>query len=32
MDKLIDTIIIGSCILTIVAGSIFGALMLIQTL
>ena len=32
MDKLIDTIIIGSCILTIVVGSIFGALMLIQTL
>ena len=32
MDKFTDIIIVGSCILTIIAGSIFGALMLIQTL
>ncbi len=32
MDKLVDNIIIVSCILTIVAGSIFGAWALLQTL
>jgi len=32
MDKLTDTIIIGGCILAIVAGSIFGAWAMLQTL
>lgn len=32
MDKFIDTIIVGSCILTIVAGSILGAWALLQTI
>ena len=32
MDKFTDAIIIGGCILTIVAGSILGAFLLIQTL
>tara|TARA_Y100000356_G_C11055558_1_gene181045 strand:- start:323 stop:457 length:135 start_codon:yes stop_codon:yes gene_type:complete len=32
MDKLIDNIIIGGCILAIIAGSIFGAWALLQTI
>ena len=32
MDKFTDIIIIGGCILTIIAGSIFGAFLLLQTL
>lgn len=32
MDKLIDNIIIGGCILAIIAGSIFGAWAMLQTI
>ena len=32
MDKLIDSIIIGGCILAIIAGSIFGAWAMLQTI
>mgnify|MGYP003655118493 FL=1 len=32
MEKLVDAIIIGGCILTIVAGSIFSAWALFQTM
>ena len=32
MEKFIDTIIIGGCILAIVAGSIFGAWAMLQTI
>tara|TARA_Y100000004_G_scaffold155537_1_gene180161 strand:- start:586 stop:726 length:141 start_codon:yes stop_codon:yes gene_type:complete len=32
MDKVIDNIIIGGCILAIIAGSIFGAWALLQTI
>ena len=32
MENLIDSIIVGGCILAIIAGSIFGAWALLQTL
>jgi len=32
MDKLIETFIVGLCVLTIVAGSIFGTWALFQTM